>query len=148
MGESGSPPGDLDDHVTHPGLFPQAAAALVHCQVQPQGRVMWGKHSVLCLSTQLLSLCGGFKPFLLAFMLSMSGFFFNLMSFQSAFVPCQLYTHTHKCILQLILQPESVFKHFLGGLGIETGDLQSSPRGIQSRKQVGCLQLNQHMLLN
>lgn len=94
MGESTSPPGDLEDHVTHPGLFPQAAAALVHCQVQPQGRVMWGKHSVLCLSMQLLSLCGGFKPFLLAFMLSMSGFFFNLMSFQSAFVPCQLYTHT------------------------------------------------------
>lgn len=94
MGESTSPSGDVEDHVTHPGLFPQAAAALVHCQVQPLGRVMWGKHSMLCLSTQLLSLSGGFKPFLLAFMLSMSGFFFNLMSFQCLCSLSALHTHT------------------------------------------------------
>ena len=41
------------------------------------------------------------------------------MSFQCVFFPCHHYTHTR--ILQLILQPENLFKHFLEGFGIETG---------------------------
>lgn len=45
------------------------------------------------------------------------------MSFQRAFVPCQLFTDTHtQCILQLVLQPENLFKYFLERLVIETGD--------------------------
>lgn len=65
-----------EDHVTRAGSFPQACCgSLVRCAAQPQGRMMWVKRRVLCLNMPFLSLCGGFKPLLLAFMLSMLGFF-------------------------------------------------------------------------
>lgn len=65
-----------EDHVTRAGSFPQArCGSPVLCTAQPQGRMMWVKHRVLCLNMPFLSLCGGFKPLLLAFMWSMLGFF-------------------------------------------------------------------------
>lgn len=66
------------------------------------------------------------------------------MSFQRVFVPCQLYaparTHTH--ILQLILQPENLFKHFSEGLGIETGDkaLKGESKGVTTAHYCGSVE--------
>lgn len=80
MGENPNPPvthqTGPEDHVTSAGSFLQACCGSpVHCTAQPQGRMMWVKHRVLCLNMQFLSLCGGFKPSLLAFMLIMLGLF-------------------------------------------------------------------------
>lgn len=55
MAENPNPPAahqrGPDDHVTSAGSFPQVhSCSLVHCTAQPQGRVMWVKHRVLCLN--------------------------------------------------------------------------------------------------
>lgn len=76
---------NLNPQATHPpvssaGSLPQAGcSSLLPCAAQPQGRVMWVKQRVLCLNLQFLSLCGGFKPLLLAFMLSILEFFYSNM---------------------------------------------------------------------